>query len=253
MLKRTNSQMKLKLKNFMFEMHSIAPFNPTFAGIMLAIDYTINIVMVAYMRIYDISKNMDTLFIKELQFRTFINVYLYIPTVSIIINSIIVLSYVYLFILILLTDPNKPRRKGSAWQLRLLIMMLYSMNTCFSILIIYCQIVNTFCPWPLPNFSCLNGPQIYYASVSYVGWIFMLFNSFLLENIYNFQFMGINGERGILTNCKRLSMLPIFIKYFTVVFYISAWTDTVTSGGFICVSLMYLVMLYLKFTQSYYF
>ena len=63
MSRKTKARLKLKLYNLIFEMHSLAPLDPTLAGIMLSIEYILNIIMVAYLRIYDISKNLDDLFI----------------------------------------------------------------------------------------------------------------------------------------------------------------------------------------------
>lgn len=65
--------------------------------------------------------------------------------------------------------------------------------------------------------------------------------------------MGINGETGILSNSKRFTLLMPLLKYLAMVAYFSALSKSISSVIFTCISLIYLVQLYIRFNQSYNF
>ena len=81
----------------------------------------------------------------------------------------------------------------------------------------------------------------------------MIINSFILESLYNYQFMGINMKSSILSNYRFWSLLPIGLKYANLSNYISSFSDFVTSITFVCAAIVYLLILYLRFNQSFYF
>ncbi len=83
--------------------------------------------------------------------------------------------------------------------------------------------------------------------------VIFLGNSYFIENIYNFQFMGINGETGILSNTKRLTLLMPILKYLAMVTYFSDLSTSILSVIFTCISIIYLIQLYIRFNQSYNF
>eukprot|EP00347_Sterkiella_histriomuscorum_P003580 403363742 len=250
---KLKKNLKLKLFNLIFEMHSIIHFNPQIAGVMLCIDYITNIVLIVYLRIVDLQDQEDELFITKLNLTGFVNETLFINEVNYGLNLFLVTGLIYFFIILFTTNPKKPRRKGQSWKINIMIIVLYSVHTCFSTLIIAAQTVNIFCPTSTDNFTCLKGSNVDSAIVSSLGIVAFLLNSYFIENIYNFQFMGINGETGILSNQKTFSLIQPLLKYFGYVIYFSALPDSITSIMFVSASLMYLVQLYLRFNQSYNF
>ncbi len=88
-------------------------------------------------------------------------------------------------------------------------------------------------------------------SVAVIPIVFL--NTFIIENLYNFQFMGINGEIGILSNKKRLSMLPLTLKYISFVVTSIKLSDTIVAVLFVLSSAIYLIQLILRFKESFYF
>ena len=94
-----------------FEMHSIVHLNPSLAAFMLSIDFLGNIVLIVYLRIVSLP-NTDSLFINSLSLEYFANEILFINEVNYALNMFFVGGLFYFFIILLLTNPNKPRRKG---------------------------------------------------------------------------------------------------------------------------------------------
>ena len=130
------ARFNLKIKNLVFEMHSNVLFSPILAGVFLAIDYFMNILLIAYVRIIQISKDADKFFLSNFQLGEFINTFLYNRSVSYCMSIFSILQFIYFTVLLVNTDPDKPRRKSSSWMLKLIIGLLYAMNTCVSILFI---------------------------------------------------------------------------------------------------------------------
>ena len=65
--------------------------------------------------------------------------------------------------------------------------------------------------------------------------------------------MGINGETGILSNQRSFTLIGPLSKYFCFSIYYSGLPNSVTSIMFICVSIVYLIQLYVRFKLSYNF
>lgn len=65
--------------------------------------------------------------------------------------------------------------------------------------------------------------------------------------------MGINGETGILSNTKRLTLLMPLLKYLAIMTYFADLSISILSVVFTCISLIYLIQLYIRFNQSYNF
>lgn len=153
---------------------------------MLSIDYILNILLIVYVRMVDLSKNRENFFLAQLNLETLINKYLFISEVNYVLNVFLVFGLLYFLIILVTTNPMKPRRKGQAWKLKILIIVLYSLHTCFSTVIVLAHSVNIFCRKGLPNFSCLEGENVDSAVVAGMGVIVFLLNSYFIENIYNF-------------------------------------------------------------------
>lgn len=116
----------------------------------------------------------------------FINEILFINEVNYSLNIFMVCALVYFMFIFLSTDPMKPRRKTSGWKLKILILILYSIHTCFSVLIVCSHVVNITCPTKFKDFTCLEGEHVDSAIVAGIGVIFVFLNSYFIENIYNF-------------------------------------------------------------------
>lgn len=141
--KRTLS---LKMFNLIFEMHQLVHFNPTIAGLMLSVDYLMNIVLIVYLRIVQIYDNSDQLLLTHLNVVYFVNEVLFNKVVDIIINVFMLLSFFFFVIMFAKTNPKKHRRKSSAWKLNLLLMIQYFIHTTFSIITITNQVCNIISP-----------------------------------------------------------------------------------------------------------
>lgn len=94
---------------------------------------------------------------------------------------------------------------------------------------------------------------MYRGFLSCFSFLIYFANTYFVDSIYNFQFIGINGETGILSNTKKFTLLLPLFKYLAIIAYFSDLQVEVHSIIFIVISLAYLIQLYLRFTQSYNF
>lgn len=124
--------------NLIFEMHLLVHLEPKLVGAILSIDYVLNILLIAYVRHANLveEKNDNDSALSGFKIDFLINTYLINEEISYIFNGLLILIAITLITLVLTTDPDNPRRRGSAWFLKLIIVSLFMANTCLSYFIL---------------------------------------------------------------------------------------------------------------------
>lgn len=127
-------------------------------------------------------------------------------------------------------------------------------HSCLSMFIVSLHLINIQCPFPEPDFSCLySGENLTSPILCVFGGAYMFVISYFIDSIYNFQFISIRGDTGILSNYKPFTIFPLLMKYVSMGMYLSPNSNGVTAIYFIIIASINLIQLYLKFNYSFNF